>query len=185
MYPAAAAMAMQQKRKDFDAIVVWNPFVLETLNKRKDVKVLFDSTTIPGEIIDMVVMAQASLDKPGGKEFAGAVIETFYEINKMMAAAKTRNETLIALGEKFSNLGLESMKKVVQQTKFYSTPAEGLEVLTGAETVDIMKKVVKFCVDHEIVPKEPETGYGDKKSAGTASFRFDPTYIKLYEAKVK
>jgi hypothetical protein len=47
--------------------VVWNPFVLETLNRRKDTHVLFDSTTLPNEIIDAVVMAQASLDKPGGR----------------------------------------------------------------------------------------------------------------------
>jgi len=50
MDPAAAALAMQQKRKGYDAIVVWNPFVLETLNKRKDAKVLFDSTTIPARL---------------------------------------------------------------------------------------------------------------------------------------
>ncbi len=34
MDPGAAAVAMQQKQKGYDAIVVWNPFVLETLNKR-------------------------------------------------------------------------------------------------------------------------------------------------------
>src|SRR6185369_6655903 len=64
MDPGAAAVAMQQKQKEIEAIVVWNPFVLETLGKRRDVKVLFDSTTIPNEIIDCVAVAQSSLDKP-------------------------------------------------------------------------------------------------------------------------
>src|SRR5688572_13007100 len=148
MDPGAAAVAMQQKQKAIQAIVVWNPFVLETLNKRKDVKVLFDSTKIPNEIIDCVAVAQTSLDKPGGKDFACAVIETFYEINKRLADPRTGNDTLVALGEKFSHLNLESMKKVVQQTKFYSTPKEGLAVLTGSELPQIMKKVVDFCVSH-------------------------------------
>ena len=74
-------MAMQQKQSGFDAIVVWNPFVLETLNKRSDARVLFDSGKIPGEIVDMVTMAASSLEKPKGRDFACAVVETFYEIN--------------------------------------------------------------------------------------------------------
>ena len=52
MDPAAAALAMQQKQEGYEAIVVWNPFVMETLNKRDDVHVLADSTAIPGEIVD-------------------------------------------------------------------------------------------------------------------------------------
>jgi ABC-type nitrate/sulfonate/bicarbonate transport system substrate-binding protein len=43
MDPGAAAVAFQQKQSEIEAIVVWNPFVLETLNKRKDAHVLFDS----------------------------------------------------------------------------------------------------------------------------------------------
>ncbi|MFH1077122.1 MAG: hypothetical protein V1753_09895 [Pseudomonadota bacterium] len=178
MDPAAAATAMQQKRKEFDAIVVWNPFVLETLNKRKDARVLFDSTKIPGEIIDMVVLGQEALDAPKGKAFAMAVIDTFYAINRRMADLKTADDTLIALGEKFSNLDLTSMRKVVQQTEFYSTPPDGLNILKGPNLKSIMDKVVQFCVTHDIVPKTPSIGYGDKNSASDVSLRFDPAYIE-------
>jgi len=178
MDPAAAAVVMQQKKKGFDAIVVWNPFVLETLNKRKDAKVLFDSTTIPGEIIDMVVVSQETLNKPGGPAFAAAIIDTFYALNRRLSDPKTRDDTLIALGEKFSHLDLASMKKVVEQTQFYSTPAQGIDVLTDKRTKEIMKIVTKFCVDHDIVPRDPTIGYGDKKAAPQADLRFDPTYIQ-------
>jgi len=185
MDPGAAAVAMQQKQKEIEAIVVWNPFVLETLNKRKDVKVLFDSTTIPNEIIDCVAVAQTSLDKPGGKDFACAIIETYYEVNKRLAAPATADDTLVAIGDKFSHLDLKAMKKVVQQTKFYGTPKEGLAVLTGPELSKIMKKVVDFCVSHEITPKAPEIGYGTKREAPGAALRFDPSYIKLAGGKAK
>jgi len=183
MDPAAAALAMQQKQRGFDAIVVWNPFVLETLNKRRDARVLFDSTTIPGEIIDMVVVAQSSLDKPGGRAFAHAVIDTFYALNRRMADPKTRDDTLIALGEKFSHLNLQSMRKVVKQTRFYGTPGDGLKVLTGKELKAIMAKVTQFCATHEIVPKAPTVGYGDKRAAPRAALRFDPTYIRGVQKK--
>lgn len=176
MDPGAAALAMQQKRGGYDAIVVWNPFVLETLRKRPDTRVLFDSTTIPNEIIDMVVVAQDALDSPGGAAFASAVAETFYEVNKRMADAATRDETLLALGEKFSNLDLQSMRKVVQQTKFYGTPDVAVELFEGPGLKKIMGVVVEFCVKHDIVPTTPTVGYGTDKSG--AALRFDPTYIK-------
>ncbi|KKK86304.1 hypothetical protein LCGC14_2764590 [marine sediment metagenome] len=35
MDPGAAAMAMQQGQKGIEAIAVWNPFILQTLNQRK------------------------------------------------------------------------------------------------------------------------------------------------------
>ena len=182
MDPGAAALAMQQKQSGFDAIVVWNPFVLDTLNKRKDVKVLFDSTTIPGEIVDSVVVAAGSLEKPGGKEFACAVIDAFYAMNQRLEDPATRDDTLIALGEKFSKLGLQDMRKVVQQTKFYGTAQDGLNVLTGDSTKEIMKKVVQFCVGHGIVDKAPEVGYGTKENAPKANLRFDPTFINAVVA---
>ncbi len=185
MDPGAAAVAMQQKQAGFDAIVVWNPFVMETLNKRKDTHVLFDSTKIPNEIIDTVAIAQSTLDKPGGPEFACAVIDTYYALNERLADPATRDDTLVALGEKFSHLDLASMKKVVQQTKFYSTPKDGLAVLTGKELPVIMKKVVDFCVSHEITASAPKVGYGTKTDAPDAHLRFDPSYVKQVVAKAK
>ena len=182
MDPAAAALAMQQKRKGFDAIVVWNPFVLETLNKRKDVHVLFDSTSIPGEIIDTVVVSQSALDRPAGESFASAVIDVFYEINRRIDDPKTRDETLIALGEKFSHLDLESMKKAVEQTKFYDNPKAGNDVLSGDATKGVMDKVTRFCVKHEMVPRKPSIGYGDKLTAPNVALRLDPTYIQNVQA---
>ena len=178
MDPGAAALAMQQKQEGYDAIVVWNPFVLDTLEKRDDTHVLFDSTAIPNEIIDMVVMAKQSLEREGGENFAKAVAEAFYQLNERLANAETRDETLVALGEKFSDLGLESMKKVVEQTRFYSTPQQALELFKGQTLKDTMKKVVDFCVSYEIVSEAPEIGYGTAAQAPNARVRFDPAYIE-------
>jgi NitT/TauT family transport system substrate-binding protein len=184
MDPGAAAVAMQQKQEEVQAIVVWNPFVLETLNRRKDVHVLFDSTKIPNEIIDSVVMAQESLAKRGGREFAGAVIETFYNINRRLADAATRDDTLIAIGEKFSHLDLPAMQKVVQQTKFYGTPKEALDLMTGAEIKQLTQKVIDFCVKQEIVSRPPKVGFGTPAEAGDAALRFDPSLIKAAQGRM-
>ena len=185
MDPGAAALAMQQKQDGFESIVVWNPFVLDTLNKRKDARVLFDSTSIPNEIIDMVVVAQSSLDKPGGKEFACAVIDAFYQLNQRLAAPATRDDTLIAIGEKFSDLGLQSMRKVVQQTKFYGTADDALTLFKGNDLKETMEKVGNFCLKYEVVESAPTITYGDKASAGNSTLRFDPSFIEACKSKSK
>ena len=174
MDPGAAAVAMQGNQAGYEAIVVWNPYVLETLKNRPGAKVLFDSTTIPGEIVDMVVMSKASLGEPGGDRFAAAVIDAFYQISEKMAAPASAGATLLALGEKFSALDLKSMKTVVKQTEFYATPAAGKALFTGTELPAVMERVVDFCVDHDIITEKPSVAFGHTKSAALV---FDSSYI--------
>jgi NitT/TauT family transport system substrate-binding protein len=190
MDPGAAALAMQTGQTDQKAIVVWNPYVLQTLSTTPGTKVLFDSSTIPEEIIDMVVVTKEALDKPGGKEFACAVIETFYELNKMLEDPATGDDTLVALGAKFSDLGLEEMTKVVEQTKFYSTPEAGLELFGGGgfftdqKFTETMEMVVDFCTTHEIVTEKPTIFFGPAADAGDAQLIFDPSYIEAVQEKM-
>lgn len=180
MDPGAAALAMQQKNQAQEAIVVWNPFVISTLAKRDDVRVLFDSTKIPNEIIDSVVVAKESLEKEGGEAFACAIIDAFYQVNAAIADPQQRDDTLIAIGEKFANVTLKDMEKVVQQTKFYGTADEGEAILTGADLPNIMNRVVDFCTSHGIVDSKPTLVYGSKET--DASVRFDASYIQKVKA---
>jgi len=175
MDPGAAALAMQTGQKGIEAIAVWNPFVLQTLNQQKKARVLCDSTSIPGEIIDMVVMAEESLQREGGDRAAKCLAETFYRMNKRMQDPSTRDDTLIALGEKFANLTLQHMRQCVRQTKFYGTPDAGIELFTGSNLPSTMGKVVSFCRKAEMVKGDPSITYG---SAPGASLRFDPQYMK-------
>ena len=98
-------------------------------------------------------------------------------LNKLLEAPDTRDEALIALGEKFSNLDLQSMRKVVQQTKFYKTPKEADALFTSSRMKEVMQLVVKFCVNKKIVPREPKIEFGHKKGA-KVNLRFDVSYIR-------
>ena len=180
MDPAAAATAMQTNQNNMDSIVVWNPFVLQTLRTRDGSKVLFDSTTIPEEIIDMVVVGKDSLEKEGGEAFACAVIDTFYELNKLLEDPQQGDDTLVALGAKFSSLPLEDMKIVVRQTKFYQSPEAALALYESDKFQnETMPEVVDFCVSHDIVETKPNVGFGD---AG-AQLNFDVAFIKKVQSK--
>lgn len=180
MDPGKAAAAMQTGDASIESIMVWNPFVLQTLRTRDGTKVLFDSSTIPEEIIDMVVVGKEVLAKPGGEDFACAVIDTFYQLNELLADPEKGDETLVDLGAKFSNLELEDMKIVVEQTRFYKTPAEALTLFTEKKfQEETMPKVVDFCVSHDIVKEKPKVGFGD---AG-AQLNFDVSFIQKVKDK--
>jgi len=180
MDPGAASQAMQSDQEGIESIMVWNPFVLQTLRTRDGAKVIFDSSTIPEEIIDMVVIGKDSLAKEGGEAFAGAIIETFYTINKMMADPKTGDETLVAIGEKFSSLNLDDMKEVVRQTKFYSDPEAAIALFDGSTFRDTtMPQVVDFCQSHGIVEKKPTVGFDD----AAAQVNFVTKYLQAAKSK--
>ena len=176
MDPGIAATAMQSGDEEIKSIMVWNPFAMQTLRDREGSKRLFDSSMIPEEIIDMVVLSKSSLEKPGGEAFAHCLIDTFYAVNGMLAeGAEGRDETLVMLGEKFSSLGLEDMKQVVTETRMYADAVAGQALFNDeAFRTETMPTVVKFCVDHEIIDEAPTLSFGDD----SADLEFIADYMK-------
>ncbi|TWT94814.1 hypothetical protein Pla108_36650 [Botrimarina colliarenosi] len=175
MDPANAALAMQTGDAEVKSIMVWNPFVLQTLRDRDGSKRMFDSKAIPEEIIDMVIVGKDTLAKPGADKFVKAVLMAFYQVNERLAADDTRDATLTALGEKFSSLGVEDMAIVCEETKMYATPADGAALFEKESfQKTTMPEVVAFCVSHDIVAEEPTVGFGDAAS----QLNFDASFMK-------
>ncbi len=175
MDPEKAAQAFQGKTDNIQSIMVWNPFVMQSLAKRTEAKVLFDSTSIPEEIIDMVVVGADSLKKPGGKEFAAAILDTFYAMNKRMADPATSDKTLIGIGARFAQLELADMKKVVTQTRFYGDPDQAI-ALFGSEKFrkETMPLVSRFCEKYGLTPKPTPLSFG----TGEGMVDFDDSFLK-------
>jgi len=176
MDPAAAAQAIQTKSPNVKAIFVWNPFKMQTLETREDSKVLFDSTKIPGEIIDMVVMGNDSLARPNGTKFAALLAKVYYTVCARLNDPQTRETTLVALGAKFSNLPADKMAICCKETQFYDTPEKGLAIFESKELPKIMDKVVGFCVKRKIIDLVPLIQYGMTNDKNALSF--DPIYMK-------
>lgn len=175
MDPAAAAQAMQTGQPNINSIMVWNPFVLQTLRTRKDSKVLFDSSSIPEEVIDAIVVAKDVLAKDKGKDFANALIETYFEVCKLMEDPKTADATYVALGAKFSNLNAADMKIVCQQTRFYNTPEKGLTLMRSQKfRNETMPTVLDWAVFRKMIDNKPKIGFNDP----SAQLNFDDTYLK-------
>ncbi len=184
MGPDVAAQQLQQGSDQVQSIVVWNPFVMETLRLQSKAKVMFDSSEIPEEIVDMVVASNEAMAKPGASDFANALMDAFYEVSRRIEDPATADATLVALGEKFSKLDATAMKTVVTQTKFYSTPQSALDLLSGSKfQSETMPAVAKFCIDHDIIEmgdaKEVSMGFDAKDK----QLNFSSEFVKSYATK--
>lgn len=176
--PAPAATALQTGSEEIKAICVWNPFAMQTLRTAPNAVTIYDSSLIPEEIIDCVVVGNDVLKQDKGAEFATLVCEVFYEVNKKIASsdAKVADATLTALGEDFSNLPLADMKKIIKETKFYMTPADGVQLFSdGKFQSETMPTVVSTCEKLEILEagKTPSIGFGDSSK----QLNFDSQYM--------
>jgi ABC-type nitrate/sulfonate/bicarbonate transport system substrate-binding protein len=155
MDPGAAATAIQQGQKD--AIITWNPFVLQTLRSQTKAKRVFDSRLIPGEIVDMVGMGRDSLNKPGGKEAAKCIAAAYYGVCNMLEDPSVADEVYFQLGEQFSSLSAGDMKQCCEETKFYSKPEAGKTAFTSSQFKEGLNKVVEFQIKKGSIKDKPTT----------------------------
>ena len=152
---------------------------MQTLRTAPDTNTVFDSSSIPEEIIDCVVVGNDVLKQEKGAEFAALVCAVFYAVNKKIASSDTTvaDATLTALGEDFSNLPLADMREIVKETKFYMTPADGIQLFSDKKfQLETMPTVISTCEKLEIIEagKAPSIGFGDS----TKQLNFDSQYMQ-------
>lgn len=176
MDPAAAAQAMQTSQKNIDAIMVWNPFVLQTLRTREGAKVLFDSEKIPEEVIDCVMFTKESLARDGGPQAVQCLLDAFYKVNQMLDSSDKdlSSKTHVQVGAKFSSLGEDDMRLCFKQTKRYENAERAKELFNSKKFQEqTTPSVTKFCVKRGIVSKEPSVGFNKED----ADLNFTTKYL--------
>ncbi|GAA6179989.1 MULTISPECIES: putative urea ABC transporter substrate-binding protein [unclassified Shimia] len=178
-----ADMIAAYATKDVEAVVTWNPLVSEITGSNPDANTLFDSSDIPGEILDlMVVNTETLADNPAfGKAVAGA----WYEVMSLMAAGD--EEVLTALAEA-SGTDLAGYKAQLEATEMFFSPADAVAQARASDLPATMTKVADFLFDKGILgegaPSADFVGiaYPDGATSGDASnvkFRFDTTYMQM------
>lgn len=165
---------------DVTSVVTWNPLLSEITAIPKATKV-FDSSNIPGEIIDLLVVNTKTLkDNPKlGKALVGA----WYEImSKMESTEKVREHMAVA-----SATDLAGYEAQLATTKMFYTPASAVEFTMSPKLAETMKYVAEFSFDHGLLGEgaadagfigiETPTGVvGDKSNI---QLRFDPSYMQM------
>lgn len=167
------------------AAAAWNPQLAEMRNQ-KGTTLVFDSSRIPGEILDMAVVNTATLKQnPAlGKALVGAWFETLKVMSGNDARAKAAKEFMA----KLSGTDLPGYEAQLKTTRLFHTPQETLAFTTSPNLMAGMDHVRKFSFEKGLLgqgaPSVNVIGiqFADGKVLGNpknVKLRFDPTYVKL------
>ncbi|WP_461519449.1 putative urea ABC transporter substrate-binding protein [Porticoccus sp.] len=166
------------------AVTTWNPLVSEILSMPNSHRV-FDSSQIPGEIIDLLVINTETLkENPKlGKALTGA----WYEIMALMSGTGEEAEAARTFMAQASGTDLAGYDAQLAATKMFYTPASALELNMSDKLTATMKAVAEFSFDHGILGDgAPDAGFiGVETPAGlygsstNVKLRFDPSYMKM------
>ena len=167
---------------DVEAVVTWNPLVSSILEDPDAVK-LFDSSDIPGEIIDLMVVNTETLE--ANPDFGKALVGAWYELMTLMAAGD--EDVLTAMAEA-SGTDLAGYQAQLASTEMFYDPAAAVAFTQSAALPATMVSVAEFLFDKGILgegaPSADFVGvaYPDGSTtgdAGNVQFRFDTTYMQM------
>ena len=178
--PKVVTQHMVDRNADYQAGVVWNPYGLELRKARPDDHALVTSKPIGGEIVDMLVMSEASWAKPGASAAGQALAAAFYDFNDRLQGPQ-HDELLVAAGEKFGASTVEDMSVAVVETKFYGSQAQGMAVWNGTQLRETMPRMVSFVMAGGVVTTEPIVAYGAAPTGipdTQAYLRFDTSVME-------
>jgi NitT/TauT family transport system substrate-binding protein len=180
-----ADMVAAFKTKDVVAAVTWNPLLAEILAD-KGAALVYDSSKIPGEIIDMLVVNTDTLkDNP---DFGKALVGIWYETMSVMSDAGDKGKEARTSMAKLSGTDLAGYDAQLKSTKMFYTPKDAVSFVTSKDVVKTMELVRTFSFDHgllgENVKSKDAVGmtFGSGDTLGSKSnikLRFDATYMKM------
>jgi NitT/TauT family transport system substrate-binding protein len=167
------------------AVATWKP-QLATILAMPNAQLVFDSSKIPGEILDLMVVNTATLT--ANPKLGKALVGAWYEIMSLMAkndAAGKAAETVMA---KASGTDLAGYQSQLSTTHLFATPAEAYEFTMGDSLIKTMDLVRHFSFEHGILGQGAASvdvvgiQFPGNKSLGdthNVKMRFDPSYMKM------
>jgi NitT/TauT family transport system substrate-binding protein len=135
------------------AVVTWKPMVSQ-LVKNKGTVSLFNSSQIPGEILDLTVVRTDILNRPdgSGQRFAKALAGAWFEMMSLMSApaGPATDKVLAAIAEGSADT-LASYKEQLSTTKMFYTPKAAADFGGSSDLKAKMALVRQFCFEHGLL----------------------------------
>jgi NitT/TauT family transport system substrate-binding protein len=135
-----------------EAVVTWKPLVSQ-IAKTKGVKMLFNSSQIPGEVVDLMVVRTDVLKRPdgSGERFAKALAGAWYETTKLMTGTGPETDKVLAAIAEGSQDTLASYKEQLSTTHLFSTAHEAHAFTVSPDFQQKMNLVRQFCFTHGLL----------------------------------
>jgi NitT/TauT family transport system substrate-binding protein len=170
-------------------VVTWKPLVSQIL-KAKDVKVVFNSSQIPGEILDLLVVRSEVLNRAdgSGQKFAKAITGAWYEVLKLMSAPGPASDKVLTEIAEASQDSLVSYREQLATTHMFYTPQAAAEMASSADIRKTMDLVRRFCFQHGLLGEKTQSvddvavQFPDGAVLGKPErirFRFSAAYMQL------
>lgn len=170
---------------DVQAVATWNPLLAE-IEATPGVTKVFDSSQIPGEIIDLMVVNSATLkDNPElGKALTGA----WYEIMATMSADSDAGKAAREHMAKASGTDLAGYEAQLAATKMFYSAKDAVAFANSPKLPATMTKVAEFSFSHGLLGEGAQSAEavgmafakgittGDKDNV---KLRFDPSYMEM------
>lgn len=164
------------------AVITWNPMLME-VRTAKGAKMVFDSSRIPGEIIDMLVVRADAPDKLK-KALVGAWFETMKIMSGQGPEAKKAHEFMA----ENSHATLAEFRAQLKTTAMFYDAASAATFTRSPQLKQTMEYVRTFSFDHGLYGERKSSKdyvgiqFPDKSIMGSPSnvkLRFDDTYMNL------
>ena len=146
---------------------------------------VFDSSEIPGEIIDLMVVNTDTLN--ANPDFGKALTGAWYEIMATMSADNEAGKAARTFMAKASGTDLAGYEAQLASTRMFYQPSEAVAFVNSAELKDTMQKVAEFSFEHGLLGEgAPDAGFvGIETPAGVfgsdsnIQLRFIPDYMAM------
>ncbi len=134
--------------KSQKAVVTWNPMVMN-IEQTPGVSKIFDSSKIPGEILDLLVVNTNVLN--ADSRFAEALVGAWYEVMNVMSQRGPEADKAMTAMAKRSNTSLNEYKAQLRTTAMFWTPEAAIDYTRGTEIKEKMDFVRNFCFKHGLL----------------------------------
>lgn len=171
------------------AAVTWKPLV-STILRDKSYVSLFDSSQIPGEILDLTVVRTEVLNRPdgAGQKFAKALAGAWYELMALMSASGPAADKVLAAIAAGSQDSLAAYKEQLSTTKMFYTPKSATDFGKSPDLKAKMELVRQFTFEHGLLGAHTASvddvgiAYPDGTIQGKKDrvrLRFDTQYMQM------
>jgi len=133
---------------DVTAVVTWNPLVSEILTM-PGASSVFDSSMIPGEIMDLTIANTDVLE--ANPDFGKALAGAWYETMAIMSSDTPEGAAARAAMGAASGTDQAGYEAQLATTRMFYTPAEALTFTQSAELPELMQRVRDFLFAHNLL----------------------------------
>jgi NitT/TauT family transport system substrate-binding protein len=164
------------------AAVTWNP-PLQQARNAKGASLVFDSSKIPGEIIDLMVVRTNAPDS-----LKKALTGAWYETMAIMSGSDKAAEDAIAFMAKASGATVPEFKAQLATTAMFYKPADAVAFATSPQLKKTMEYVRAFSFEHKLFGQRAKSkdfvgiAFADGSVIGdpkNVKLRFTADYMKM------